>query len=155
MDLSMELKSCLVWLVEAVHYNDVIMSTMMSQITSVTTVCSSVGSANETSKLRVTGLCAGNSPVTGVFPHTKGQKCGKCFHLMMSSCIIMFVVENGKAIMYCYWYSFFLFWVYNFFHLSFECHIWFLPHLDKWKRQYFLWMIDLISSNQTVMMDIY
>ena len=32
--------------------------------------------SKKTSKLRVTGLCAGNSPVTG----------GKCFHLMTSLC---------------------------------------------------------------------
>ena len=47
------------------------MSTMASQITSLTIVCSTVYSRNgwkETSKLRVTGLCEGNSPVTGEFP---------------------------------------------------------------------------------------
>ena len=47
------------------HYGDVIMSAMASQITSLTVVCSN---ANETPKLRVTGLCTGNSPVTGEFP---------------------------------------------------------------------------------------
>ena len=36
-----------------------------------------------TSKLRVTGLCAGNSPVTGEFLQR-----GKCFHLMTSSWIV-------------------------------------------------------------------
>ena len=36
--------------------------------------------SKKTSKPRVTGLCAGNSPVTG------GQLRGKCFHLMTSSC---------------------------------------------------------------------
>ena len=35
----------------------------------------------KTSKLRVTGLCVGNSPG----PRTKGQLRGKCFHLMTSS----------------------------------------------------------------------
>ena len=39
----------------------------------------------KTSKLRVTGLCAGNSPVTGEFPAQRGQWRGKCFHLMTSS----------------------------------------------------------------------
>ena len=48
------------------HYNDVIMSAMASQITGVSIVCPNVCSGSEkTSKLRVTGLCAGNSPVTG------------------------------------------------------------------------------------------
>ena len=50
---------------------DVIMGTMASQITSLTTVYStfySGGRSKKTSKLRVTGLCAGNSPGTGEFP---------------------------------------------------------------------------------------
>ena len=52
------------------HYNDVIMTTMASQITSLTTVYSTVysGTDKKTSKLRVTGLCAGNSPATSEFP---------------------------------------------------------------------------------------
>ena len=39
----------------------------------------------KTSKLRVTGLCVGNSPGPVNSPH-KGQLRGKCFHLMTSSC---------------------------------------------------------------------
>ena len=51
------------------HYNDVKMSTMASQITSLTIACSTVySSTKKTSKLRVTGLCAGNSLLTGEFP---------------------------------------------------------------------------------------
>ena len=53
------------------HYNGVIMSAMASQITSLTIVYLTVNSgrrSKKTSKLRVTGLCAGNSPVTGEFP---------------------------------------------------------------------------------------
>ena len=52
------------------HYNDVIMGAMASQITSLTIIYSTVysGRSKKTSKLRVTGLCAGNSPVTGEFP---------------------------------------------------------------------------------------
>ena len=53
------------------HYNDVRMSAMASQITSLTGVYSTVYSGRDhkkTSKLRVNGLCAGNSPVTGDFP---------------------------------------------------------------------------------------
>ena len=55
----------------AAHYNDVIMSTMASQITSLIIVCSTVYSrrrSKKTSKLRFTGLCEGNSLVTGEFP---------------------------------------------------------------------------------------
>ena len=53
----------------SVHYSDVIMSAMASQITGVSIVCSTVFfQAQKTSKLRVTGLCARNSPVTSEFP---------------------------------------------------------------------------------------
>ena len=55
----------------ALHYNDVIMSGMTSQFTSLTIVYSIVYSrrrSKKTSKLRVTGLCEGNSPVSGEFP---------------------------------------------------------------------------------------
>ena len=53
------------------HHNDVIMGGMASQITSLTVVYSAVYSrrrSKKTSKLGVTGLCAGNLPVTGEFP---------------------------------------------------------------------------------------
>ena len=53
------------------HYGDVMMSAMASQITSLTIVYSTFYSrrrSKKTSKLRVTGLCEGNSPVTGEFP---------------------------------------------------------------------------------------
>ena len=53
------------------HYNDVIMSAMASQITSLTSVLLNRlyrRRWKKTSKLRVTGLCEGNSPVTGEFP---------------------------------------------------------------------------------------
>ena len=55
------------------HYNGVIMGSMAAQIASLTIVYSAVYSgANQkkTSKLRVTGLSAGNSPGTGVKPVT-------------------------------------------------------------------------------------
>ena len=45
------------------HYNGVIVSAMSSQITRL-----SRRRSKKTSKLRVTGLCAENSPVTGEFP---------------------------------------------------------------------------------------
>ena len=49
------------------HYIDVIMTTMASQITSLMIVFSTVysGADKKTSKLRVTGLCGGNSTGTG------------------------------------------------------------------------------------------
>ena len=63
------------------------MSTMASQITSLTIFTQSFIQAQirETAKLRVTGLCEGNSPVNS--PH-KGPVTRKCFHLMTSSCKI-------------------------------------------------------------------
>ena len=54
-----------------VHYSNVIMSAVVSQITSLTIVYSIVYSGadqRKITKLRVTGLCEGNSPVTGEFP---------------------------------------------------------------------------------------
>ena len=52
------------------HYNDVIMSAMAPQITSLTIVIQPFIQAQikENIKLRVTSLCEGNSPVTGEFP---------------------------------------------------------------------------------------
>ena len=53
------------------HYNDVLFGTLASQITSLTSVYSTVYSdadQRKHQKLRVTGLCAGNSPGTGEFP---------------------------------------------------------------------------------------
>ena len=49
------------------------MSTMASQITSLTIVYSTVysGADQKTSRLRVIGLSEGNSPVTGEFPAQK------------------------------------------------------------------------------------
>ena len=45
------------------------MGELATQITSLTIVYSTIYSdADQTSKLRVTGLCAGNSPGTGEFP---------------------------------------------------------------------------------------
>ena len=54
-----------------IHYIDVIMRAMASQITSLTIVYSTAYSGADQRKhqsFRVTGLCAGNSPVTGEFP---------------------------------------------------------------------------------------
>ena len=53
------------------HHNDVIMSSMATLITSLTIVSSIIYSMHRSkniSKLHVTGLCEGNSPVTSEFP---------------------------------------------------------------------------------------
>ena len=65
------------------------MSMIASQITSLTIVYSTVYSrhrSKKTSKLRVTGLCAGNSPGPVNSAH-KGPVTRKSFHLMTSSCL--------------------------------------------------------------------
>ena len=55
--------------------------------------------SKKTSKLRVTGLCVGNSPGPVNSPH-KAQLRGKCFHLMTSSwlCIHALYANSGKHI---------------------------------------------------------
>ena len=70
------------------HYNDVIMTTMASQITSLAVVYSTVYSdADQRKHLNFASLAF----VWGIhrdrwIPRTKGQLRGKCFHLMTSSC---------------------------------------------------------------------
>ena len=61
----------------AKHYNDVIMSAVASQITSVSIACTNVGSgADQRTHKSSDGRW---------IPRTKGQWRGKCFHLMTSS----------------------------------------------------------------------
>ena len=52
------------------HHSDVIISAMASQVTGVSIVYSTVCSGADQRKYQfsVTGLCEGNSPVTGEFP---------------------------------------------------------------------------------------
>ena len=67
------------------------MPALVSQITSLTIIYSTVYSScrsKKTSKLRVTGLCARNSSVTGEFPAQMLR--GKCFRLMTSSWLSVF-----------------------------------------------------------------
>ena len=71
-----------------VHYCDVIMGTIASQITSLTSVYSTVYSGADQRKHQ---RFARHWPLCGEFtgdrwiPGTKGQWRGKCFHLMTSS----------------------------------------------------------------------
>ena len=72
------------------HYNDVIMTTMASQITSLSVVYSNVYSdANQRKHQSSASLAF----VWGIhrdrwIPRTKGQLRGKCFHLMTSTWMI-------------------------------------------------------------------
>ena len=70
------------------HYDDVIMSAIASQITSLTVVYSTVYWGADQRKHQSSALLAF---VWGIhrdrwIPRTKGQLRGKCFHLMTSSC---------------------------------------------------------------------
>ena len=70
------------------HYDDVIMTTIASQITSLTVVYSTVYSDADERKHQSSASLAF---VWGIhrdrwIPRTKGQLRGKCFHLMTSSC---------------------------------------------------------------------
>ena len=70
------------------HYIDVIMTTVPSQITSLTSVYSIVYSGEDQRKHQSSPSLAF---VQGIhrdrwIPRTKGQLRGKCFHLMTSSC---------------------------------------------------------------------
>ena len=69
------------------HYNDVIMTTMASQITSLTVVYSTVYSDADQRKHQSSASLAfvrGNHQDRWI-PRTKGQLRGKCFHSMTSS----------------------------------------------------------------------
>ena len=58
------------------YYNDFIMGKMASQITNLTIAFSTIYPkriSKKISKLQVTGLCAGNSPVTGEFPSQRAS----------------------------------------------------------------------------------
>ena len=72
---------------ESTHYYDVIMTTIASQITSLTVVYSTVYSDTDQRKYQSSASLAF---VWGIhrdrwIPRTKGQLRGKCFHLMTSS----------------------------------------------------------------------
>ena len=88
---------------EALHYYDVIMTTIASQITSLTVVYSTVyseGRSKKTLKLRVTGLCVGNSPGPVNSPH-KGPVTRKMFPF---DDVIMWYsrVWKDKLLVYCF-----------------------------------------------------
>ena len=83
-------------MIAAIHYNDVIMTTITSQITSLAVVYSTVYSDADQRKHQSSASLAF---VWGIhrerwIPRTKGQLRGKCFHLMTSSCYKL--VPNGS-----------------------------------------------------------
>ena len=83
----------------ALHYNDVIMSTMAYQITGLTIVYSVVYlSADQRKHLSSASLAfvrgIHRRPVNS---HTKGQLRGICFHLLTPSCPVLFPKTNSGS----------------------------------------------------------
>ena len=84
------------------HYNDVIMRAMASQIISLTFVYLTVYSgcrSKKTSKLHVTGLCEGNSPVNCAFPtqrasNTENASIWWCHHVKFIFLLQMTISQN-------------------------------------------------------------
>ena len=62
-------------LLHNIHYSDVIMDAVASQITDVSNICWTVcsGRSTKTSRLRATFLCEGNLPVTDGFPSQRAS----------------------------------------------------------------------------------
>ena len=86
-------------LLERIHYNDVIMSAMASQITSLTIVCSTVYSGADHRKYQSSaslafGLCMGNSPVTDEFPPQRVGNAENVSILMTSSCQVCWAFKK-------------------------------------------------------------
>ena len=86
-----------------IHYVDFIMTTMASQITSLTIVYSTIYSDADQRKHQSSASLAF---VWGIhrdrwIPRTKGQLRGKCFHLMTSSCYL----QNGNPFIWNFGYQ--------------------------------------------------
>ena len=79
----------------ASHYNDAIMTTIASQITSLKVVCSTVYSDADQRKHQSSASLAfmWGIHLDRWIPRTKGQLRGKSFHLMTSSCFPMCGLE--------------------------------------------------------------
>ena len=101
--------TCCEWVTidHGVHYIDVIMTTIASQITSLTVVYSTVYPDADQRKHQSSASLAF---VRGIhrdrwIPRTKGQLRGKCLHLMTSSCLQASVVGlllfNFSSMIYC------------------------------------------------------
>ena len=89
---------CGVVVISPIHYTDVIMTTIASQITSLMVVYSTVYSDADQSKHQSSASLAF---VWGIhrdrwIPRTKGQLRGKCFYLMTSSCYNGFMQSIHK-----------------------------------------------------------
>ena len=94
MDFIFDLRSDKRYLCIVMHYRDVIMGTIASQITSLTIVYSIVYSDLDQRKHQSSASLAfvGGIHRDRWIPRTKGQLRGKCFHLMTSSCFQIFCI---------------------------------------------------------------
>ena len=79
-----------------IHDNDVIMSAKATQITSLN--CLFRRSSKKTSKLRVTGLWEGNSPVTSEYPTQRASNAENCIHLMTSLCYVALIPDGEPEV---------------------------------------------------------
>ena len=77
------------------HFIDVIMTTMASQITSLTVVYSTIYSDADQRKHQSSASLAFVWGIHRWIPRTKGQLRGKCLHLMTSSCDLQLPFEFG------------------------------------------------------------
>ena len=89
------------YMCSGIHYSDAIKGAITSQITSLTIVYSTVYSdpdQRKTSQLRVTGLCARNSPETGEFQaQMKWPVMRKMFLFYYVIIITPFVIWSNQA----------------------------------------------------------
>ena len=96
-ELNLQFASC--------HYNDVIMTTMASQITSLTIVYSTVNSGADQRNHQSSASLAF---VWGIhwdrwIPRTKGQLRGKCSHLMTSSWCLIWLMPDAHSLELSEW----------------------------------------------------
>ena len=97
------------WYVPGCHYRDVIMGTIASQITSLTIVYSTVYSGADQRKHQSSASLAFVWGIHRWIPRTNGRHCGKCFHLMTSSCMrhvtVSPVVFQSRLHQFLQWHS--------------------------------------------------
>ena len=100
-----------------IENHDVIMIAMTSQINGVSFVCSTCvfmpRISKKSSKLRVTGLCEGNSPVTGRFPSQRASNAENVFiwwrhHETTTNSLRPSSVCTEKQESSCTWVNFFV-----------------------------------------------
>ena len=113
------------------HYNDVTMSAIAPQVTSLTIVYSNFYSrrrSKKTSKLRVTGFCAGKSPETGEFPAKRASNAEivSIWWRHHGTAIILVAVSLPAVALF----------------FVFHCHIAYI-----WPRKFYILLLPLCRDN--------